>query len=47
MMNLRAIGNYIFLGYITYNKILTREKKDLYALIIADRTLLGNTRQVC
>jgi hypothetical protein len=47
MINLRAIRNYIFLGYATHNQVLTREKKDLYTLIIADETPLGNIERVC
>jgi hypothetical protein len=46
-MDLKAIGNYISLGYITYNQVLTREKKSLYTLIIVNRTPLDNTRRVC
>jgi hypothetical protein len=46
-MNLGVTRNYIFLGYIAYNQILTREKKDSYALITANETPLSNIKQVC
>jgi hypothetical protein len=46
-MDLRAIENYISLGYIARNQVLMREKKDLYALIIADGTPLDNIGRVC
>jgi hypothetical protein len=44
MMNLGAIENYIFLEYVTYNKVLTREKKNLYILITTNETSLDNIR---
>jgi hypothetical protein len=46
-MNLEIIGNYISLGYIAHNIVLTREKKDLYMLIMADEMPLDNIRRVC
>jgi hypothetical protein len=44
MIDLEVIGNYIFLEYATCNQVLTREKKDSYALIIINETPLDNTR---
>jgi hypothetical protein len=45
-MNLRVIRNYIFLEYATSNQVLTREKKDLYTLIMANEISLDNIKQV-
>jgi hypothetical protein len=46
MIDFRAIENYISLEYITYNQVLTRKKKNSYALIITNEMPLDNTRRV-